>query len=232
MVSVPHKRVCMIALTVSLTSTLCAQEYKYEIGGMTGGSFYMGDANKNQLFASIHPSFGGVFRYNYNLRWAVKADLMWGQVSGSTIGSANAFPSPAQTSFTRNMFDVGGQLEFNFFPYSDKFAYLNAQRFTPYILAGLGATVAPGGGETFAGINIPVGAGVKYKIKNRINLGLEWSMRKLFGDNFDSASLNAPYGIESGGWKNQDWYSFVLLFVSWDFGLRCGTCNNRYTTVK
>ncbi|GHV55536.1 hypothetical protein FACS1894181_19160 [Bacteroidia bacterium] len=46
-------------------------------------------------------------------------------------------------------------MEFNFFPYSDKYAYLNARRLTPYVLLGLGATVASGG-NTFAGLNYPL----------------------------------------------------------------------------
>jgi hypothetical protein len=232
MVAIPHKRVCLIAITVSLFSSLRAQEYKYEVGGMAGGSFYMGDLNKNQLFKAFHPAFGGIFRYNPNLRWAVKANLAWGQISGTTEGQANVFPGNAQALFTRNLFDIGGQVEFNFFPYSDKFAYLNTRRIAPYVLLGLGATVAPGSGRTFAGANIPLGAGVKYKIRNRINLGLEFSVRKLFADDLDvtgesNAILDKPYGIESSSWKNQDWYSFLLLSVTWDFGLRCGTCNNR-----
>lgn len=76
---------------------------------------------------------------------------MWGQVSGTTEGQENVFPDLAQGSFSRNLIELGGQMEFNFFPYSDKFAYSNAKRFTPYIFMGLGVTVAPGSGKTFAG---------------------------------------------------------------------------------
>ena len=39
-----------------------AQEYKYEIGGMAGASYYMGDTNKNGFFKGMNPSVGGVFR--------------------------------------------------------------------------------------------------------------------------------------------------------------------------
>lgn len=59
---------------------------------------------------------------------------MWGQVSGTTEGQQNVFPDHAQGSFSRSLIELGGQMEFNFFPYSDKFAYSNARRFTPYIL--------------------------------------------------------------------------------------------------
>jgi hypothetical protein len=232
MVSVSFQRtIALISLFIGSFPVLGAQEYKFEIGGMTGGTFYMGDLNKNTLFKEMHPAFGGVFRYNANFRWAFKANLMWGQASGSTSGLENVFPANAQASFSRNLFELGGQMEFNFFPYSDKYAYSNTRRFTPYVLLGLGATLAPGNRQTFAGLNLPLGVGGKYKIKNRINLGCEFSIRKLFADDFDvtddsNALLDNPYQISGSLLKNKDWYSFLLLSVTWDFGLRCNTCNN------
>lgn len=197
---------------------------------MAGGTFYMGDVNKNTLFKGMNPALGAVFRYNPNFRWAVKGNLMWGQVSGSTDGLKNVFPDQAQGSFSRSLIELGGQMEFNFFPYSDKFAYVNAKRFTPYVFLGLGLTVAPGN-KTFAGPNIPLGVGVKYKIKNRINLGCEFSFRKLFGDGLDvtdgnNAFLDNPYQIKGSFLKNKDWYSFLLLSVTWDFGPRNRPCNS------
>ncbi len=125
-------------------------------------------------------------------------------------------------------------MEFNFMPYSDKFAYLHTKRFSPYILFGIGVTVAPGN-ETFASLNIPLGIGAKYKVANRLNLGLEFSFRKLFGDSFDvtdgnNAFLDNPYEISGSAFKNKDWYSLLMFSVTWDFGLRCRTCNNRYSS--
>ena len=182
----------------------------------------------------MNPSAGIVFRYTPNFRWAVKTDLLWGRVSGSTDGLENEFPNQATASFSRSFFEVGGQMEFNFMPYSDKFAYLNTKRFSPYILFGIGVTVAPGN-ETFASLNIPLGIGAKYKVANRLNLGLEFSFRKLFGDSFDvtdgnNAFLDNPYGISGSAFKNKDWYSLLMFSVTWDFGLRCRTCNNRYSS--
>jgi hypothetical protein len=208
-----------------------AQEYKYEIGGMAGGSFYMGDANKTTLFKNLNPGAGVIFRYNANFRMAVKADLAWAMVSGSTQGLANVFPGNAQASFSRSLYELGGQFEYNFFPYSDKFAYLHTKRFTPYLALGLGITVAPGSGNTFFSLNIPVGAGVKYKLKNRINIGCEFTFRKLFGDGLDVTDdsnrlLDDPYGIGGSIFKNKDWYSLLMFSVTWDFGARCRTCNN------
>ena len=206
-------------------------EYKFEIGGMTGGSFYMGDANKTSLFKNLNPELGMVFRYNANFRIAFKADFAWARVSGSTAGLNNTFPDNAQVSFNRNLFELGGQFEFNFFPYSDKFAYLNTKRFSPYMMIGLGATVAPTNGYTLFSPNIPIGVGVKYKLKNRINVGAEFSFRKLFNDSLDVTSdgnrvLDDPYGIGGSVFKNKDWYSLLMFSVTYDFGFRNCQCNN------
>jgi hypothetical protein len=198
---------------------------------MLGGAFYMGDANKNTAFKNMNPATGVIFRYNANFRIAFKANLAWARVTGSTKGLDNVFPDNAQADFDRNVMDLGGQAEFNFFPYSDKYQYLQTKRIAPYIMGGLGLSVAPGSGSTFFSPHISVGTGVKYKIKNRINIGAEWSIRKLFGDGLDinggDELLNDPYNIGSGLWKNKDWYSILVISVSYDFGLRNCNCNKR-----
>lgn len=221
------QRILAIIFCISIFSGLQAQEYKYEIGGMAGTSMYMGDANKTAFVKGVNPALGAVFRYNANFRWAMKANLLWGQVSGKTSGSDNVFPNELNVSFNRNLIELGGQMEFNFFPYSDKFAYAGTRRLTPYILLGAGITVAPGGDETFFNLNIPMGAGVKYKIKNRLNLGCEFAVRKLFGDGLEGVdALKDPYGIKSSFLKNKDWYSCLMFSVTWDFGPRSQPCNN------
>lgn len=220
-------RLWVTIVCISIVPTLQAQEYKYEIGGMAGMSMYMGDANKTALVKGVNPAFGAVFRYNANFRWAMKANLLWGQVSGKTAGLDNVFPNELDVSFSRSLIELGGQMEFNFFPYSDKYAYANTRRLTPYLLVGLGMTVAPGGDGTFASLNIPIGVGVKYKIKNRLNLGGEFAVRKLFGDGLEGVeALKEPYGINSNFLKNKDWYSCLTISLTWDFGPRAVPCNN------
>ena len=214
---------CLSSLTVG------AQEYLYEIGGMLGSSFYMGDANKTTVFKNMNPSASALFRYNVNFHVAFKANLAWARVSGSTEGLTNVFPNNAQASFERNVIDLGGQMEFNFFPYSDKYKYLNTKRVSPYIAGGLGFSAAPGNGDLFFSPHVSVATGVKYKLKNRINIGAELSVRKLFGDGLDVSAgnnlLDNPYNMSSGWLKNKDWYSMLTIFVTYDFGLRNCNCN-------
>ena len=110
---------------------------------------------------------------------------------------------------------------------ADAYTALAAHHCTP----AWATRAAPGSGKTFAGPNIPLGVGLKYKVKNRINLGCEFSFRKLFGDGLDvtddsNAFLDDPYHMKGSFLKNKDWYSFLLFTVTWDFGPRCRTCNN------
>jgi hypothetical protein len=202
---------------------------------MLGSSFYLGDANRSTLFRNLNPAAGFLFRYNLNFRVAFKADLAWARVSGSTEGLDNVFPNHAQASFQRNIIDMGAQAEFNFFPYSDKYKYENTKRIAPYIAGGLGFAAAPGNGGFFFSPYLSLGTGFKYKLKNRLNIGAEFTVRKLFGDGLDLSSdsdlLDDPYGIGSGFLKNRDWYSMLMISVTYDFGLRCKTCNNKELSV-
>jgi hypothetical protein len=221
-----------LSLLLSVSSfALSAQEYLYEIGGMAGGSFYMGDANRNAVFRNMNPSAGLLFRYNVNFRSALKANLAYARVTGSTEGLQNVFPNNGQVAFERNVIDFDVQGEFNFFPYSDKYKYLYTKRISPYIAGGVGFSAAPGGsgGNMLFSPHISAGTGVKYKLMPRINIGAEWSIRKLFSDGLDTARdnplLDNPYQITSGMFKNKDWYSMLVITVTYDFGLRDCNCN-------
>ncbi|MBO5880681.1 MAG: hypothetical protein J6Q57_03425, partial [Paraprevotella sp.] len=85
--------------------------------------------------------------------------------------------------------------------------------------------------ETNVGFNIPVGLGVKFKVRPRWNIGLEWSVRFTTSDgldvsNKDGVILNDPYGVKSGVFKNKDCYSFTMLTVTYDLFPKCVNCNN------
>lgn len=211
------------------TAKINAQEYKYEIGSAVGASFYMGDANRSRMY--LHPGITGgfLFRYNVTFHWSIKAGLLAGSISGNSADSGNRFPFAQHSSFRRTLAELGTQAEFNFLPYSDKYAYLGTKPYTPYLFTGVGVTYATGD-NNFLNANVPFGMGFKYKLKNRMNIGIEFSMRKLFGDDFDVTekttgwSLDSPNGIKSNLLKNQDWYSFTMFFLTWEFSLREDPC--------
>lgn len=205
-------------------------EYRFEVGGMLGGSSYYGDANYSSLLKGTGFMGGFVGRYNINPRMAVKANLAIANISGSTADGDNRFPG-GEAEFSRAIYDLGAQFECNFFAYGSGASYKGTRRLVPYISAGLGFTFAPEPAENVFTVNIPVGVGVKYKFAPRWNVGCELSFRFTASDKLDVTNetapiLNDPYGIKSSGLKNKDSYSFLSISVTYDISPRYRRCNN------
>ena len=226
---------CLVAAValIALPSRLCAQnlEYKMEAGGMLGGSFYLGDANYTALFRDMSLVGGAVARYNFNPRMAVKGNLAVAGISGSNRGSEYHIPGDAQIDFSRTLYELGAQFEYNFFPYGSGGGYKRLHRFTPYILMGMGFTFSPKPVDNVFTVNFPIGAGVKYKVGERINVGCELSFRFSMSDKLDVSSatvpvLDDPLGIKSSGMKNKDTYSFLAFFLTYDIMPKYRKCNN------
>lgn len=206
-------------------------EYQMELGGMVGGSFYMGDANYTTPFKNIGFAGGAVARYIFNPRMVIKGNLAIGRISGNTENFKNTYPEHQNISFKRNIYDLGAQFEYNFWGYGNGKGYRGNKRFTPYIVGGLGFTLAPAPAETVFTLNFPLGAGVKYKLADRINIGCEFTMRFTLSDKLDVTNkeglqLNDPYGIKGSGFKNKDSYSFTTIFVTYDLFPKYRKCNN------
>lgn len=228
-----NKTLIIFVLLICSVLQLRAQqdtEYKMEIGGMLGGSFYMGDANFTTPFKNMGIAAGAVWRYNFNPHMALKADLAMGRISGSTKSAKTVFPDNQKVSFKRSVFDLGAQFEYNFWGYSWGERFRGNRRFTPYILGGMGFTYAPAPAEGVFTVNFPIGVGVKYKISRRLNIGCEFTMRFSLSDKLDVTNkeglqLKDPYGIKGSGFKNKDSYSFTTIFITYDFFSKCRGCN-------
>lgn len=230
-----HKIARFVVVAMLLLGSACvaaAQELEYnlELGGMAGGCCYVGDAS-NAMLGSISMGGGVLARYNINPRMAVKGNLAMIRIKGTTIGNDNKFPDGAHSTFSRNVFELGAQYECHFFAYGTGTGYKDSRRITPYLLCGLGLTYAPKPTNHVFALNVPMGLGVKYKLAERLNMGVEWTIRFTTSDRLDVTSdsglvLNDPYGIKSKGWKNKDCYSLLMLYVSYDMFPKYRKCNN------
>ena len=205
-------------------------EYRYEVGAMAGGCTYYGDANYISPLDNLGIMGGVLFRYNINPRMAVKADFAVARISGTTAGGDNSFPG-GDVEFARTLYELGAQYECHFLAYGDGTGYKQSRRLAPYLLAGLGVTYAPAPAKHVFTPNIPVGVGLKWKVASRLNFGCELSYRFTFSDNLDvvnksGATLDDPYGIESGIMKNKDGYSFLSVFLTYDLSPKYRKCNN------
>lgn len=203
-----------------------AQVYRFDAGAHVGVGYYMGDLNELSFYHRVRESYGVVFRYNHNFRSAVKLTATAGCLSGSGEDYRIYRPEGVAAGFSTNLVDVAAMYEFNFFHYSDGFAYLGARRFSPYVTVGLGATIASVSGSTVVAPHIPFGIGVKYKLRPRLNVGCEVSFRMTFTDQLDGEAWDDPRRIESSSLKNNDWYSFSHVFITYEFGRQKKICNN------
>ncbi len=216
------KRLLIILCSVLLAVSAGAQGYKYEFGGSLGMTGYLGDVNKSNLWKHPHLTGGVLGRYIYNSRWAFKANLNYAMLKGDSEGMA--LPYGNQISFFSKVVDLGLTAEFNFLNFGYGPRYKKYKPITPYMVLGVGFEMAfCGNGNNAASFVIPMGIGVKYKIKERLNVGFEFTMRKEFSDKIDNITdLNLS---EHGFAKNTDWYSFAMFTVTYEFGKRCVKCH-------
>ena len=200
-------------------------EYRAEIGAGAGLVSYQGDFN-GSILKNMQPAGTAVAKYRFNPRMALALSITYGKLKGTSADVATWYPGlqDTVTSFSNTVVDAGVRFEYNFWPYGTGREYFGARRFTPFIAIGAGLTCAKAG-ETVVTANLPVGAGVKYKIGTRLNLALEWVMHFTLSDKFDGVA--DPYGIESSGaFKNTDSYSVLQLSLTYDIWAKCRTCHN------
>lgn len=227
------KRLLIIMLLVGGIRGAVAQEileYRWDIGGGLGLCYYLGDVNCTPFSgSSVMTAF--TLRRNFNPRMSLKANLAYGRYSGTSKGyylpeASGSTQQSVDVAFGGNVVDLGVQFELNFWGYGMGPGYKKLSRITPYAILGVGATVGINDGANSFGANFPVGAGVKYKVKPRLNLIFEWTHRFTTIDKLDGVRLSDPYYIESSGLKNKDTYSFFMFTLTYDISPKYRLCNN------
>lgn len=216
----------MVLLPAARMSAQDDPQYRMEIGAGVGMVSYEGDFNGNVL-KNMQPMFSALWRYNFDPYKDLRLSATYGKLKGSSKDVDTYYPDYAteEYSFNRNLLDVSLVFEYNFWPYGTGRDYRGAKRLTPYIYGGIGATSASGG-ESKSGFtaNVPIGLGVKYKLNERMNLGLDWGIHFSLSDELDG--VKDPYQVKSSGmFKNTDCYSMLQLTLTYSFKAKCRTCN-------
>lgn len=201
-------------------------EYRAEIGGGVGLVSYQGDFN-GSIAKNMQPAGALLGKYRFNPRMALALNVAYGTLKGSSADVKTWYPELDGTAveFSSRLVDAGLRFEYSFWPYGTGREYYGARRLTPYITLGLGMTYAKAPVENVFTANFPIGAGVKYKLGDRLNVAVEWVMRFSLSDKLDGVA--DPYGITSTGmFKNTDSYSMLQLSVTYDIWAKCKTCHN------
>lgn len=221
-----------ILLTLMLLATMLSaqaqqdDEYLMEIGAGVGMMSYQGDFN-DKLTANMQPVGSIVLRRLLNPYMGFRLAGSYGKIKGDAKHLDTYYPDADTRNyeFSHSLADLNITYEYNFWPYGTGRDYRGAKRLTPFVFAGIGATYVSGGEKNVFTANIPLGLGIKYKLRERINLGIEWRMHFALSDELDGVA--DPYHIQSSGiFKNTDCYSALQLTLTYSFKSKCRTCNN------
>jgi len=223
-----HKITLLFIVVFAFIFSSNAQQFKpnTEIGVLLGASYYLGDLNTTHFNQSL-PAAGLVIRKNIDRRFVYKAEVMLINLRSDERGSDDTIAANRGLHFSNNffqedggglpLFELSGQLEFNFLPYDPgnplytwtPFVYtgLSIFNFNPQAenkdgewvdlqelgTEGQGTTTFPDR-QKYALIHfsIPLGGGVKIAINKSFNIILEYSARKTFTDYLDDVSTTYP----------------------------------------
>ena len=221
---------CFVLCSLFFSVSATAQEdpeYKMEIGGGLGLVSYLGDFNGSPL-SNMQPMVSAVAKYRPNPRTAWALSLGYGKLKGDSRDEENWFaevPADAPVSFSNALFDGGLRFEYNFWAFGTGREYRGAKPLSPFMAIGLGTTYVDTPDRGVFTMNLNLGAGVKYKVGERLNLTAEWRVHFTGSDELDGVS--DPQCIKSSGiFKNTDCYSVLQLSLTYDIWAKCKTCNN------
>jgi hypothetical protein len=219
--------VVLIALLFAAISVRAQQdpEYRLELGGGLGLAAYEGDFNENPL-KGMQPMATLVAKYKLNPRMAWGCFLGYTQLKGSSEDAGTYYPDLdiEPIKFKSKVVDFQLRFECNFWAFGTGREYFGAKPWAPFMTFGLGLTFA-NVGKSAAGLQLPIGLGVKYKLAKRLNLAAEWVMHFTGTDEIDG--ISDPFNIKSSGlFKNTDCYSVLGVTLTYDLWEKCKTCNN------
>ena len=221
----------LLALVAFHLSVLSAKaqddvEYRMEFGGAAGLISYQGDFNGN-ITKNLQPMGSLLLRRVISPWMALRGNITYGMLKGSSNDAKTYYPAleGGYHSFSNNLIEAGVTYEYNFLPYGTGHDYRGAKRVAPFVFLGVGGTFVTGGSKNVFTANFPIGVGVKMKIGDRLNLGLEWAAHFTLSDKLDG--VVDPYGIaSSGAFKNKDGYMALQLSLTYSFSPKCVTCHN------
>jgi hypothetical protein len=209
----------LLIVTIAFGFTAKAQQFKpnTEVGFIGGVSYYLGDLNKTH-FNNSSVAAGLIIRKNIDRRFSYKAEALFLNISADDKNNpTDSIAIDRGLHFKSPIYELSGQIEFNFLPYEPGNPLYT---WTPFVYAGLSffhfnpkAENKEGlwvnlqelgtegqGTESFsqrkkyplAQFAIPMGGGVKIAVNPSFNIILEYGVRKTFTDYLDDVSTTYP----------------------------------------
>ncbi|MDO6438130.1 DUF6089 family protein [Cyclobacterium sp. 1_MG-2023] len=234
--------VILVFTGLGISQTVKAQQH--EIGLGLGAGTYTGDIlriiDPNQL--GIQGTLFG--RRNFDNAWSLRAGFSIARLNGAdSIRPLDQVAATRNAFFNGTMAEVSARMEFHFIDYM---SHKSTSRFSPFGFFGLGYGLFFGQGQSYEGdiqpgnyslgtVILPFGAGIKYKLKDRILLSFEGGAKATFTDNLDKIGDESiylpryrtdpgtgnqvlePTSINFGNSSDRDWYYFLGFTISYSF---------------
>ncbi len=243
------KKIVLVFIAVFLTVSGFAQKTA-DIGIWGGTSSYWGDVKGNPPIQAFNPNFGAYFRYNFNKRVGLRFQFLTGKFA------ADGTVEGEEWAFEKNVQDVSLMAEINYL----NFVLGNKKTpFTPYILAGVGVMYFPfelsnqdiaqlalvndqhslvlagnDVNESSVTASVPLGFGIKFSIGERLGIGAEYMVRKIFNDKLDDlddplkfspANVNGEETINYTNFlHNNDWPGYMGVHITYKIYLSQKAC--------
>ncbi|MBT4344492.1 MAG: hypothetical protein HOD68_00335 [Flavobacteriales bacterium] len=217
----------IISLVFNFAST--AQQFKpnTEVGLILGTSYYLGDLNTTH-FNQSSATAGLVIRKNIDKRFVYKAEVMYLNLKSDERQSSDTIALDRGLHFRSPIYELSGQIEFNFLPYQSGNPLYT---WTPFVYTGISifsfnpqaeningewvdlqelGTEGQGTTTEFDGntrskysliqFAIPIGGGLKIAVNENFNIVLEYGARKTFTDYLDDVSTTYAGPNINGSW--------------------------------
>jgi hypothetical protein len=188
-----------------------------EFGITAGVAHYFGDLNTRAGVNRPKPAVGIFFKKQFNNYLGVRLSAHYAQLGYSDIYDKNAYQKRRNLSFNTEIFEIAAMGDFNFFkfvsgdpyysftPYVtlgigafsyNPYAYLNNKKYYLRPLGTEGQNIKytdPVTGKTrkpygSMAVCFPIGAGIKYNIRNNVNLSIQIVHRLTLTDYIDDIS--------------------------------------------
>ena len=203
--------VSIVFFTVSFIGKAQQFNPNTEVGVLLGVSYYLGDLNTTHFKNSL-ASGGLVIRKNIDRRFSYKAELLYLSLAADDKNnSTDTIAKDRGLHFKSSVYELSGQIEFNFLPYDPGNPLYT---WTPFVYTGVSlfhfnpqaenkngewVDLQPLGTEgqetsssdkkyTLTQFAIPIGGGIKIAVNPSFNIILEYGVRKTFTDYVDDVS--------------------------------------------
>lgn len=185
---------CLLLTIYFGTKDVCAQEN--EFGFWAGTSVFLGDLNPTVSFKNARWATGAFYRYNFNNRMAVRAQMNYGFLDASD-SRIKRFPylQARNLNFKSQLVELAATFEINFFKYS-LIKSRDTKQWTPYIFMG---------GSLFYYNPYTQLDAVKYKLESVGTEGQKTANRPTKNRGYDQYAFAIPYGIGVKVALNNNW---------------------------